>query len=137
MKFFSILSIKILALYLVLKTLYSFLPVLLSGHIYTLFTPELLLVLSATIALPIIGGIVLWHRATYIANSIHQDETPIKVSEHEIISAGLFLVGITLIINHIGIFINDYMSMGHFNYGSLFIIAVSLLLVFGRRSFKR
>jgi len=43
MKSFSILAIKMLALYLVLTTLYSFLPVVFSGNINTLLTPELML----------------------------------------------------------------------------------------------
>lgn len=131
MKSFSILAIKILALYLVLTTLYSFLPVVFSGSLKTFLTPELVIVLSATIILPIIGGLILWKKAEFITDKIHKDEVSVKISAgNEIVSAGLFLVGITLLISHIGIFINHYLSINQINYGSLFIIAVSLILVF-------
>ena len=137
MKSFSILAIKILALYLVLTTLYSFLPVVFSGNINSILTPKLLVILSATIILPIIGGVILWNKAVFIANKIHKGEASLtKASDNEIVSAGLFLVGITLLIRHTGIFINHFLSMNQINYGSIFIIAVSLLLVFQSRIFK-
>lgn len=137
MKSFSILAIKMLALYLVLTTLYSFLPVVFSGNINTLLTPELMIVLSATIIIPIIGGAILWKKAEFIANKIHKGETSMtRATDNEIVSAGLFLVGITLLIRHIGIFINHFLSINQINYGSIFIIVISLLLVFRSSIFK-
>jgi len=137
MKSFSILAIKILALYLVLTTLYSFLPVVFSGNINSILTPKLMVVLSATILLPIIGGTILWNKAEFIANKIHKEEASMpKTSDNEIVSAGLFLVGITLLIRHIGIFINHFLSMNQINYGSIFIITISLLLIFQSSIFK-
>ena len=137
MKSFSILAIKILALYLVLTTLYSFLPVVFSGNINSILTPKLMVVLSATILLTIIGGTILWNKAEFIANKIHKEEASMpKTSDNEIVSAGLFLVGITLLIRHIGIFINHFLSMNQINYGSIFIITISLLLIFQSSIFK-
>jgi len=53
-----------------------------------------------------------------------------KNTDTEIVSAGLFLVGITLFIKHIGILINYYLSMDQINYGSIFVIFISFLLIF-------
>ena len=137
MKSFSILAIKILALYLILTTLYSFLPVVFSGNLNEILTPKLMVILSGTIILPMIGGVILWNKAVFLADKIHKGEASLyKASDNEIVSAGLFLVGITLLIRHIGIFINHYLSMSQINYGSIFIIVVSLLLVFRSSIFK-
>jgi len=137
MKSFSILAIKILALYLLLTTLYSLLPVMLSGSINTILTSKLMVVLSATVMLPIIGGVILWKKAEFIVNKIHKSETTVaRISDNEIVSAGLFLVGITLLIRHIGIVINHFLFMNQMNYGSIFIIVISLLLVFRSSIFK-
>ncbi|MEJ6120666.1 hypothetical protein MT390_02005 [Vibrio sp. 2-Bac 85] len=131
MKAFSTLLIKMLALYLVLTTLYAFLPVVLSGNMNSLLTPELFVVISATILLPIIGGIFLWKYATSIAGEIHKNESEVnKCTDTAIVSAGLFLVGISLLIKHIGILINQYLSIDQINYGSIFVIFISILLVF-------
>lgn len=53
-----------------------------------------------------------------------------KNTDTEIVSAGFFLVGITLFIKHIGILINYYLSMDQINYGSIFVIFISFLLIF-------
>jgi len=136
MKNFSILLIKILALYLVLNTLYSFLPVFLSGNITSLLTPEIMMVLLATIITPIVGGCVLWKYAELIASKIHKFEPIIPtVNGREIVSAGLFLIGISLLIKHLGILINYYVNMEQVDYGSLFILIISLLLIFGNGIF--
>jgi len=131
MKSFSILLIKILALYLVLTTIYSFIPIVFYGNIKSILTRELMIVLSATIILPIIGGIALWKYAQCIADKIYKNDTVLdKNTDTEIVSAGLFLVGITLFIKHIGILINYYLSMDQINYGSIFVIFISFLLIF-------
>ena len=110
--------LKILALYLALNTLYSFIPVFFSGNISNLLTPEILVVLLATIIIPIVSGCLLWKYAELIANKIHKAEpTTPTVIGHDVVSAGLFLIGITLLIKQL-------------DYGSLFIIFISLLLVF-------
>ena len=96
-----------------------------------------MVVLSATVMLPIIGGVILWKKAEFIVNKIHKSETTVaRISDNEIVSAGLFLVGITLLIRHIGIVINHFLFMNQMNYGSIFIIVVSLLLVFRSSIFK-
>ncbi|UJF20455.1 hypothetical protein [Shewanella sp. OMA3-2] len=137
MKSFSILLIKILALYLALTTLYSFLPVVFSGNVNSLFPPKLLAVVSATVLLPIISGIALWKYAECIADKIYTNEPELnKCTDVEIVSAGLFLIGISLLIKHIGIFLNHYLSMGQINYGSIFVILISILLVFRSSIFK-
>ena len=137
MKSFSILLIKVLALYLALTTLYSFFPVVFSGNINSLLTPELLIVLSATVLLPIIGGVVLWKYAECIASKIHKNDIVLnKCIDTQIVSAGLFLVGIFLLIKHIGILINHYLTVSQVNYGSIFIIFISILLVFKSSIFK-
>jgi len=131
MKLFSILLIRILALYLVLQTLYSFLPVALSGNLKSLFTPELTVLIAATITLPIIVGLVLWRYAAFIADRIHPKEPlSLSINDHGIIRAGLFLIGITLFISHVGTLLNQYISFNEINIGSAFVVVVSLLLIF-------
>lgn len=133
MKPFSILLIKILALYLLLTTLYSFLPVIFSGNINNQINSELMIILISSILLPIIGGIVLWIKAESIANEIHSVEpviTTLNAQGNEIVRAGLFLIGILFLIEHINILINHYLFMQQINYGSIFVIVISILLVF-------
>ena len=137
MKPFSILLIKILALYLLLTTLYSFAPVIFSGNINNLIDSELIIVLITSILLPAIGGIILWIKAELIASKIHSVEpviTTANIQGNEIVRAGLFLIGIVLLIKHINILINHYFIMQQIDYGSIFVTVISVLLVFRNSS---
>ncbi|MBE0490195.1 MAG: hypothetical protein IBX53_14065, partial [Halomonas sp.] len=60
MKPFSILLIRLLGLYLFMKTLFSVLPALLGPNVGEFWSGELLPVLVATVAVPMVGGVLLW-----------------------------------------------------------------------------
>ena len=137
MKPFSILLIKTLALYLLLTTLYSFLPVIFSGNINNLINSELMVVLVSSVLLPVIGGVILWIKAESIASKIHHVDPAItthNIQGHDIVRAGLFLIGVFLLIEHINILINHYLIMQQIDYSSIFVIVISILLIF-RNSF--
>lgn len=136
MKSFSILLIKILALYLLLNILYPLFSIFLSGNVSYLLTSKMTVILLATIIPPIIGGCILWKYSECIASKIHkvEPETPI-VNGREIVNSGLFLMGVYLLITHIGMLISDYMMTAQLDYGSLFIIFVSVLLICKNASF--
>lgn len=57
-----------------------------------------LIVQTAGIALPLLGGIVLWLFARRLARLISRDTNPAKdiICEHELVAAGTFLIGLYL-----------------------------------------
>ncbi|MCE9663865.1 hypothetical protein LY622_10460 [Halomonas sp. M5N1S17] len=60
MKPFSILLIRVLGLYLFLKTLFSVLPALLGPMGSEFWSVAVLPMLIATVAVPMLGGVLLW-----------------------------------------------------------------------------
>ncbi|MEQ5801444.1 hypothetical protein [Halomonas sp. H10-9-1] len=71
MKPFSILLTRLLGLYLFLSTLFAILPALLVPSAGELWSAELLPVLIATLAVPLVGGVLLWSFAGRLAGKLH------------------------------------------------------------------
>jgi len=104
---------------------------MLSGNLNSLFTPELIALITATIILPIVAGFALWRYAPLIAQRIDpQVSVPLTINDKGMIGAGLFVIGVLLAIHHTGILINGYIMFSEINVGSLFVLIVSLLLIF-------
>ncbi|WP_010629396.1 hypothetical protein [Halomonas sp. KM-1] len=69
MKPFSILMIRLLGLYLFLKTLFSVLPALFIPNVGEFWTGEMLPALIATVMVPMLGGgalVTLYRRIKYL-----------------------------------------------------------------------
>lgn|SRR5690554_3690181 len=132
MKPFSILLIKILGLYLALKTLFSVIPAIFSPNFHEVLSSEWIPILIASVVIPIIGGAVLWFTASALAEKIHGgNEAKINSTDDELVRAGTFLIGVFLLIQHIGILVGRYTTSGDIAYGSVVVLAASILMVFG------
>lgn len=132
MKPFSVLLIKVLALYLGVRAIYSATPFMFSPGLEEVWSSEWMPVIVAIFLLPIVGGLVLWFCAGAIANRIHGDTEPaLSIKDHDLVRAGLFLIGVFLLVQHIGILVNRYTSSGDVAYGSVVVVFLGLLMVLG------
>lgn len=132
MRPFSVLLIRILALYLVLNPLLSVSPLL--------FTPQLEVEWQAVLAgvgIPLLAGVALWISANSLASKIHgtssADDARVPISESGLVRAGSFLIGVYLFIQHIGAVINQWAWGGGIAYGSLTVAVLALVLMLGAR----
>ncbi|SDU03986.1 hypothetical protein [Halopseudomonas salegens] len=132
MKPFSILLIKVLGLYLALQNLLSVAPILFNADARDMWQNELFPMLLAMILLPIVAGILLWFFAGALANRIHGESEPgVVVKEDELVRAGLFLIGVYLLVQHAGVLMGTYTASGSLAYGSLLVFALGLAMVLG------
>src|SRR5690554_5429192 len=110
MKPFSILMIRLLGLYLFLKTLFSVLPALLGPNVGEFWSADLLPVLIATVAVPLVGGLMLWGLAGRPAERLQGgwgvgDEASARIPDHGLVRAGTFLIGTYPVVRHIGMLV--------------------------------
>ncbi|WP_416139909.1 hypothetical protein ACM26W_05900 [Halomonas sp. HK25] len=132
MKPFSILLIRLLGLYLFLKTLFSVLPALLGPHVGEFWSAELLPVLVATVGVPMVGGVLLWCFAGRLADRLHGEaEEAGRVRDDDLVSAGTFLIGVTLVVRHIGMLVGVYSSSGTVAYDALVVVVAGLGMMLG------
>jgi len=131
MKPFSIILIKLLGLYLALKTLFSVLPAIYNPNFHEVFSSEWLPVLIASAVVPIVGGVILWFSAAFLANKIHgDDQAKVDSTDDDLVRAGTFLIGVFLLVQHLGILVGRYTSSGDVAYGSILVLVASLFMVF-------
>ncbi|MGP9767762.1 hypothetical protein ACT3UM_18775 [Halomonas sp. AOP13-D3-9] len=133
---FSILLIRVLAIYLALNPLLSVSPMLFSSGSDTSIN-EWLPVLIAWVLIPMVAGVVLWFFARTLANKVHGGsaaEPSVNVSEAGLVRAGSFLIGVYLFVQHLGITISQWAWSGIIAYGSLFVIVISVGLIVGANS---
>ncbi|MBT2788395.1 MULTISPECIES: hypothetical protein [unclassified Halomonas] len=133
---FSILLIRVLAIYLALNPLLSVSPVLFSPGSEESIN-EWLPMLIAGVLIPMAAGVVLWFFARALANKIHGGsaaEPSVKISETGLVRAGSFLIGIYLFVHHIGTTISQWAWGGVIAYGSLPVIVISVGLIVGANS---
>jgi hypothetical protein len=134
MKPFSILLIRLLGLYLFLSTLFSVLPALLGPSAGELWSAELLPVLLATVGVPMVGGALLWCFAGHLAGRLHgdDDEEPgVRVRDDDLVHAGTFLIGVYLVVRHIGMLVGVYSSSGAVAYDALVVVVAGLGMMLG------
>lgn len=132
MKPFSIILIKILGLYLALRTIFSVIPAVFSPNLHEVLSSEWIPILVASVVVPIVGGAILWFSAGALANKIHGgNEAGIDSKDDDLVRAGTFLIGVFLLVQHIGILVGRYTSSGDIAYGSLLVLAGGLFMVFG------
>ncbi|MDI5892327.1 hypothetical protein [Halomonas rhizosphaerae] len=132
MKPFSILLIRLLGLYLFLNTLFSLLPALLGPNVGERWYGELLPVLVATVAVPMVGGVLLWCFAGRLAGKLHGEvEEAGRVKDDDLVRAGTFLIGFTLVVRHVGMLVAAYSAAGAVAYDALFVVAAGLGMMLG------
>lgn len=136
MKPFSILLIRLVGLYLFLKTLFSVMPALLGPHVGEFWSAELLPVLLATVAVPMVGGLLLWCFAGRLAERLHgiggvNDGTSGRIADDDLVRAGTFLIGVTLVVHHIGTLVGVYSSSGAVAYDALVVVVAGLGMMLG------
>ena len=136
MRPFSVLLIRILAIYLALNPLLSVSPILFSSGSGE-SRSEWLPVLVAGVLIPMVVGVILWFSAQRLANKIHVGsaaEPSVNISEEGLVRAGSLLIGIYLFVQHIGTAISQWAWGGIIAYGSLSVIVLSLGLIIGTHS---
>ncbi|WP_172118296.1 hypothetical protein [Halomonas hibernica] len=132
MKPFSILLIRLLAIYLAITPLLSVSPLLFSPG-YDAELAQWLPWLAATAVIPIIAGIVLWFSAVTLANKFLGDEPALTISEEGLVRAGSFLIGVYLFVQHLSTAISQWVWGGIVAYGSLAAVVLSIGLIVGAR----
>lgn len=135
MKPFSVLLIRLLAVYLAINPLLSVSPLLFSPS-FDAERIQWLPGLVATTVIPIIAGVALWCFAGTLANKIHgsgRAEPALSVSEAGLVRAGSFLIGVYLFVQHLGTAISQWAWGGLVAYGSLTVIILSIGLMLGTR----
>ncbi|MGO2054479.1 MAG: hypothetical protein ACTH2G_02020, partial [Halomonadaceae bacterium] len=136
MNVFSILLIRVLAIYLALNPLLSVSPILFSSGSGE-SRSEWLPVLVAGALIPMVVGVTLWFSARTLANKIHAGsaaESGVNISEAGMVRAGSFLIGVYLFVQHIGTAISQWAWGGIIAYGSLSVIVLSMGLIVGTHS---
>lgn len=132
MKPFSILLIRLLGLYLFLKTLFSLLPALLGSNAGELWSGELLPVLVATVAVPMVGGVLLWGFAGRLAVRLHGEaEAAGRIKDEDLVRAGTFLIGVYLVVRHVGMLVAAYTGAGAVAYDALVVVVLGLGMMLG------
>ncbi len=131
MKPFSILLIRLLGLYLFLKTLFSILPVLLGPTAGELWSDEMLPILVAMVMVPMLGGVLLWCFAGHLAGRPHGDGE-VRVKDDDLVRAGTFLIGVYLVVRHVGVLVGVYSTSGAVAYDALVVVVAGLGMMLGR-----
>ena len=76
--------------------------------------------------------------ANTLANKLHgETASTLNVKDDDIVTAGTFLIGIYLFVQHIGLVISRYTAAGDIAYGSLFVVVLSLVMLLGTGVFAR
>ncbi|MFG6667543.1 hypothetical protein ACGK9R_10580 [Halomonas sp. HNIBRBA4712] len=135
---FSIISMRLLAVYLVLS------PLMALGSTLPAFfeTPDELerwrMLFTASLLVPLILGALLWFKAPGLARKLHRNEpADTAVTETGLVRAGSFLIGIYLIAQHLGGVISRWHWGGGLDAGSLVALAMGLLLMLGAKAMAK
>lgn len=132
MKPFSILLIRLLGLYLLLKTLFSVLPALIGPMGGSYWSAEVLPLLMATLAVPMLGGVLLWCFAGRLAGRLHGDARgDVQVKDDDLVRAGTFLIGVYLLVRYIGMLVGAYVASGSVAYDALVAVVAGLGMMLG------
>ncbi|WP_373184109.1 hypothetical protein [Halomonas campaniensis] len=138
MKPFSILLIRLLGLYLFLKTLFAAVPALalLGPNAAEPGVGKLLLIYVATVGVPMVGGVLLWCFAGRLADKLHgagdaDAEAGTRIKDDDLVRAGTFLIGVYLVVRHVGMLVAAYTGAGAVAYDALFMVVAGLGMMLG------
>ncbi|MFC2991379.1 hypothetical protein [Halomonas tibetensis] len=140
MKPFSILLIRLLGLYLFLKTLFAVVPALalLGPNAAEPGVGKLLLIYVATVGVPMAGGVLLWCFAGRLADRLHgaggvSDAASGRIADEDLVRAGTFLIGVYLVVRHVGMLVAAYTGAGAVAYDALVVVLAGLGMMLGGR----
>ncbi|PAU73948.1 hypothetical protein [Halomonas salipaludis] len=132
MKPFSTLLIRLLGLYIFLQTLFAFLPALLAPNAAEFWSGEVLPVAIATVAVPMVGGVLLWCFAGRLAGRLHGDAGgDVQVKDDDLVRAGTFLIGTYLLVRYISMLVGAYVASGSVAYDALVAVVAGLGMMLG------
>ncbi|MDW7748762.1 hypothetical protein [Halomonas sp.] len=136
MKPFSILLIRLLGLYLFLKTLFAVVPALalLGPNAAEPGVGRLLLIYVATVGGPMLGGVLLWCFAGRLAERLHggvEADAGARIADEDLVRAGTFLIGVYLVVRHVGMLVAAYTGAGAVAYDALFVVLAGLGMMLG------
>jgi len=139
MKHLSILTIRVLSIYLIASALSLALPLLLSPDTWGDPKDIPIVILAGYIGIPIVAGVFLWLLAPKLSSKV-PSENHDPITENGLVSAGSFLIGVYLFVKHLGITIgqvyivsNQAIQLDHFNWSSPVILGLSLFLILGSK----
>ncbi|MGO3353282.1 MULTISPECIES: hypothetical protein [unclassified Halomonas] len=137
MKPFSVLLIRLLAIYLAINPLLNVSRLLFGPSLELDATlSQWLPGLVATTVMPFIAGVALWFSAGLLAHKIHESDSTysaLSISETGLVRAGSFLIGVYLFVQHLGTVISQWAWGGIVAYGSLAVVVLSIGLMLGTR----
>jgi len=136
MKPFSILLIRLLGLYLFLKTLFAVVPALalLGPNAAERGAGKLLLIYVATVGVPMVGGVLLWCFAGRLAERLHggvEADAGAPIADEDLVRAGTFLIGVYLVVRHVGVLVAAYTGAGAVAYDALVVVVAGLGMMLG------
>ncbi|MDY7116816.1 hypothetical protein RAN53_10690 [Halomonas sp. SSL-5] len=136
MKPFSILLIRLLGLYLFLETLFAVVPALalLGPNAAEPGVGKLLLIYVATVGVPMLGGVLLWCFAGRLAERLHggvEADAGARVADEDLVRAGTFLIGVYLMVRHLGMLVAAYTGAGAVAYDALVVVVAGLGMMLG------
>ncbi|PWV68836.1 hypothetical protein DER72_1352 [Halomonas sp. A11-A] len=92
--------------------------------------------LIATLAVPMVGGVLLWCFAGRLAERLHGaggvgDGASGRIADDDLVRAGTFLIGTYLVVRHIGMLVGAYSTSGAVAYDALFMVVAGLGMMLG------
>ena len=95
------------------------------------WSAELLPVLIATVAVPMVGGVLLWCFAGRLAEKLHgaggvDDAARGGIADEDLVRAGTFLIGVYLVVGHFGMLLGVYSTSGAVAYDALIVVVAGL-----------
>lgn len=107
-------------------------PFILNPNFQGMWSRQVLAMLIAVAVVPMAGGVLLWFAAGALAARICGDTgTNVGIKDDDLVRAGTFVVGAYLLVQHLGILMNRLTSTGDIAFGSMVVLALSVLMTLG------
>ncbi|UYG01186.1 hypothetical protein [Halomonas sp. GD1P12] len=133
MRAFSIIAIRLLAVYLVTRPLMALASSLPAAFATAEAFEDWRLLFSASLVLPCLLGVLLWFKAPALAQRLHPNESASDsvVGEAGLVRAGSFLIGVYLVVQHLSSLLSRWQWGGGLDIGSLAALLIGLALIPG------
>ncbi|WP_252109712.1 MULTISPECIES: hypothetical protein [unclassified Halomonas] len=130
---FSIIAIRLLAVYLVVRPLMAILSSLPAAFASADEIESWRILFTASLLLPFLLGALLWFKAPALAQRLHPHDPSDEraLDERGLVRAGSFLIGVYLVVQHLSGVISRWQWGGGLDAGSLIALLLGLALVFG------
>ncbi|WP_447528385.1 hypothetical protein [Vreelandella sp. TE19] len=132
MQAFSVVLIRVLAIYLIVTPVMVLWPAAMSASGVGEFDQWRLIVITGVLPALFIGAL-LWFKAPAIGQRLHRYESApsAALDEAGLVRAGSFLIGVYLLVQHLGGLLSTLGFAGRIDYGALAVILLSLVLILG------